>query len=311
MSINVLVTGGTGFVAGRLLPLLVKRPETNVFTSVRKSVEISQVGIYEVLTLDGDTDWSEPLADKDIVIHAAGLAHEPNRDESEFYQVNVLGAVNLARQAAKSGVKRFIFLSSIGVNGGMNTAPFKESDTPNPTEPYARSKWKAEQALREVQQETQMDIVILRPPLIYGPKAPGNFGSLVRWVEKGVPLPLGAVHNQRSLVSIDNLVDLINVCIDHPAAANQTFLVSDDQVVSTTELLRLVAMSMGKSPRLIPVPASVLLWAASLVGKKAKGDKLLGSLRVDSSKARNVLGWEPPFTTKEGLCRCFEYTERS
>jgi len=224
---------------------------------------------------------------------------------AEYRRVNVDGALNLARQAATAGVKRFIFISSIGVNGNINTRPFTEGDTPNPAELYAQSKWEAEQGLWEIQRETGMELVIIRPPLVYGPNAPGNFGSLMRWVEKGVPLPLGAIHNQRSLVALDNLVDLIIACIDHPAAANQVFLAGDGQDLSTTELLRGVARAMGKSSRLIPVPSSLLMLGATLLGKKAVAQRLLGSLRVDISKARNVLGWEPPISVEEGLRRCF------
>jgi nucleoside-diphosphate-sugar epimerase len=203
-------------------------------------------------------------------------------------------------------VKRFLFISSIGVNGNINTRPFTEDDEPNPAEPYALSKWEAEQGLWEIQRETGMEVVIIRPPLVYGPNAPGNFGSLMRWVEKGLPLPLGAIDNQRSLVALDNLVDLIITCIDHPAAANQVFLAGDGEDLSTTELLRGVARAMGKSAHLIPVPPSLLMLGATLLGKKAVAQRLLGSLQVDISKARRLLGWQPPVSVEEGLRRCFD-----
>ncbi len=223
----------------------------------------------------------------------------------EFRKVNVDGTLALARQAAAAGLSRFIFISSIGVNGNINTRPFTENDNPGPAEPYAQSKWEAEQGLWEIQRETGIDIVIIRPPLVYGPEAPGNFGSLVRWVERRMPLPLGAIHNQRSLVALDNLVDLIITCIDHPAASNQVFLAGDGQDLSTTELLRGVAKAMGKPSRLIPVPATLLMQGATLLGKKPVAQRLLGSLQVDISKARSLLGWEPPVSVEEGLRRCF------
>jgi nucleoside-diphosphate-sugar epimerase len=220
--------------------------------------------------------------------------------------VNVAGTLNLAAQASEAGVERFVFLSSIGVNGNANTSAFSETDLPRPEGDYAQSKLEAEQGLWDIQRRTGMEIVILRPPLVYGPDAPGNFNSLVRWVQKGVPLPLGAINNKRSLVALDNLVDLIITCIDHPAAANQVFLAGDGQDVSTTELLRGVGQAMGKPARLIPVPAGMLTFGAGLLGKKAVAQRLLGSLQVDISKARNLLGWEPPLSVEEGLRRCFD-----
>jgi len=222
----------------------------------------------------------------------------------EYRLVNVDSTLNLANQAAEAGVKRFIFISSIGVNGVINTQPFTEDDTPNPVDFYAQSKWEAEQGLWEVQRETGMELVIIRPPLVYGPNAPGNFGSLMRWVNKSIPMPLGAIHNKRSLVAVDNLVDLIITCIDSPAAANQVFLAGDGEDLSTTELLRGVAKAAGVSSRLIPVPATVLMFVASILGKKAVAQRLLGSLQVDISKARDLLGWTPPLSVEEGLRRC-------
>lgn len=225
---------------------------------------------------------------------------------AEYRRINTNVTLELAKKAAQAGIKRFIFISSIGVNGNVNIRPFTAEDQPNPAEPYALSKWEAEQGLWQIQQETGMDVVIIRPPLVYGPGAPGNFGSLVRWVKKGVPLPLGAIHNKRSLVGIDNLVDLIIRCIDHPAAANQVFLAGDGEDLSTTELLRGVGEAMGKPARLIPVPAGLLQLGATLLGKKAMAQRLLGSLQVDISKTCEMLDWKPPYTVQEGLRRCFE-----
>lgn len=245
-----------------------------------------------------------------MLIHAAARAHIM-KDEvadplAEYRRVNVEGTLNLACQAVAAGVKRFVFISSIGVNGNISTRPFRVDDQPNPAEPYAQSKWEAEQGLMKLAAETSMEVVIIRPPLVYGPDAPGNFGSLVRWIEKGVPLPLGAIHNKRSLVGIDNLVDLIIHCLDHPAAANQVFLAGDGEDISTAELLRGVGRAMGKPARLIPVPAGLLQFGATLLGRKAMAQRLLGSLQVDISKTRELLDWKPPYTVEEGLRRCFE-----
>jgi len=231
---------------------------------------------------------------------------------AEYRRVNVDGTLNLARQAATAGVKRFIFISSIKVNGEQTPLgqPFTAEDTPAPEDAYGISKWEAEQGLLQLATETGMGVVIIRPPLVYGPGVKGNFANMIKLVAKGLPLPLGAIHNLRSLVSVDNLVDLIITCIDHPAATNQVFLAGDGQDLSTTELLRGVARAMGESSRLIPVPSSLLMLGATLSGKKAMAQRLLGSLQVDISKARHLLGWEPLISVEEGLRRCFEYQEK-
>lgn len=306
--IEVFLTGATGFIGGRLVETLTNEG-LEVTCAVRREGAVVPATNTAVGSLDIESDWSSALQGVAVVIHAAARAHIMEEGCSnpldEFRKVNVAGTLNLARQAAQAGVKRFIFISSIGVNGNINTYPFTEHDEPNPAEPYAQSKWEAEEDLWEIQRQTGMELVIIRPPLVYGPNAPGNFGSLMRWIEKGVPLPLGAIHNKRSLVALDNLVDLINTCINHPAAANQVFLAGDGQDVSTTELLRRVGWAMGKPARLIPVPAGMLMFGAGLLGKKAVAQRLLGSLQVDISKARNLLGWEPPVSVEEGLRRCF------
>ena len=307
---KIILTGASGFIGRRLATALQSKPDVNLTSAVRRVIELPAAHIVAVQGLDANTDWSTALIHQQVVIHAAARAHIMKDEEadplSEYRRVNVGGTLNLARQAAAAGVQRFIFISSIGVNGNINTQPFTVDDIPNPAELYAQSKWEAEQGLREIQRETGMELVIIRPPLVYGPDAPGNFGSLMKLVAHGVPLPLGAIHNRRSLVAVDNLVDLIITCIDHPAAANQVFLAGDGEDLSTTELLRGVARAMGKPSRLIPVPASLLMLAATLLGKEAVAQRLLGSLQVDISKARHLLGWEPPITVEEGLRRCFD-----
>ncbi|QGG80629.1 NAD-dependent epimerase/dehydratase family protein [Litorivicinus lipolyticus] len=310
---NVLITGANGFVGRYLCNDLSEHFKLRC--SVRNSVAVGD-GMFAVGDIDGSTDWSGALAEVDAVVHTAARTHIMDELSSDplakYRRVNVDGTLNLARQAAEAGVKRFIFISSIKVNGEQTPLgqPFTAEDTPAPEDAYGISKWEAEQGLHQLACETGMEVVIIRPPLVYGPGVKGNFSSMIKLVAKGLPLPLGAINNQRSLVAIDNLVDLIITCISHSAAANQVFLAGDGQDLSTTELLRGVARAMGKPSRLIPVPASLLMLAATLLGKKSVAQRLLGSLQVDISKARHLLGWEPPITVEEGLRRCFEYQDK-
>ncbi len=309
---NILLTGATGFLGKRLVGQINRQGAHALTCAVRRSGS-AECG-HEVL-VDGlhvDADWSSALGGQpQVVIHAAARAHimkdEVPNPLAEYRKVNVEGTLNLARQAAKAGVSRFIYISSIKVNGEQTPLgkPFTADDVPAPEDPYGVSKLEAETGLREIASETGMEVVIIRPPLVYGPGVKGNFASMIKLVEKGLPLPLGAIHNKRSLVALDNLVDLIITCINHPAAANQVFLAGDGQDVSTTELLRGVGRAMGMPVRLIPVPAGMLMFGAGLLGKKAVAQRLLGSLQVDISKAHNLLGWEPPLTVEEGLRRCF------
>ncbi|CAN0591406.1 unnamed protein product, partial [Ectocarpus sp. 12 AP-2014] len=243
------------------------------------------------------------------IVHCAARAHimqdEVADPLAEYRKVNLEGTLNLARHAAEAGVKRFVFISSIKVNGEQTPLdrPFTEDDTPAPEDPYGVSKFEAERELQQLAADSALELVIIRPPLVYGSGVKGNFASMVQLIKKGLPMPLGAVHNKRSLVGLDNLVDLIVKCIDHPAAANEVFLAGDGNDLSTTDLLRGVARAMGKPARLIPVPAALLMFAASVLGKKTMAQRLLGSLQVDISKARQVLGWQPPVTVEEGLSK--------
>jgi nucleoside-diphosphate-sugar epimerase len=262
--------------------------------------------------IDQHTDWSAALKNQQVVVHTAARAHIMDDQAEEplaaFREVNVAGTLNLARQAAGAGIRRFVFISSIKVNGEQ-TAPgscFMAEDSPAPEDPYGISKLEAEQGLQQIALETGMEVVIIRPPLVYGPGVKGNFASMIKLVEKGLPLPFGAIDNRRSLVGLDNLVDLIITCIDHPNAANQVFLVSDGEDLSTSGLLRRVAKAMGKPSRLISVPAGLLQLGATVLGKKAVGQRLLGSLQVDISATRERLDWTPPVSVDEGLRRCFE-----
>jgi len=313
---NLLLTGATGFLGRRLAEALQSRSELKLTAVVRRRVEILGARIVEVRGLDADTDWSTALTNQQVVIHSAARAHimkDAVADPlAEYRRVNVDGTLNLARQAAQAGVKRFIFVSSVKVNGEhTGDKPFGHLDLPAFQDPYGQSKFEAEQGLREIAGQTGTEVVVIRPPLVYGPGVKGNFKSLLALTMRRLPLPLGAIQNRRSLVALDNLIDLIITCIDHPAAANQTFLVSDDQDLSTTQLLRLLGQAAGKPARLIPVSSRVLQPCARLIGKKSVADRLLGNLQVDVTHTKETLGWTPPISVEEGLRRCFEPTDKT
>jgi len=303
---SVLVTGANGFV-GRALTIALLQDTFKVAIGIRQSATDLFKGVeqYETGNISSSTDWSQPLQNIDVVIHLAGRAHVLNDGAieplAEFRKTNTIGTLNLAKQAVEQGVKRFIFISSIGVNGNNNQKPFTELEQPNPQEPYAISKLEAEQGLLALAEETSMEVVIIRPPLVYGPNAPGNFGSLMRWVNKGIPLPLGAVYNQRSFVALDNLVSFIIHCIEAPKAVNEVFIISDGEDVSTTRLLQKVAVALDKKPRLVPIPVWLMALAARLTGRAGVANRLFGSLQVDSSKARGLLEWQPVITMDEQL----------
>jgi nucleoside-diphosphate-sugar epimerase len=305
---NILLTGSLGFIGRRLHHCLLECGYTVRATSRHIPPHTSPTNdTLAVGNIGPDTQWTDALNGINTVIHTAARAHilkdEVPDPLAEYRKVNVDGTMNLARQAAHAEVRRFIFISSIKVNGEQTQpgVPFSADDTPAPQDPYGISKHEAEQGLHQLAQESGMEVVIIRPPLVYGPGVKGNFATMVRMLERGVPLPFGAVHNKRSLVALDNLVDLIITCIDHPAAANQVFLAADGEDVSTSELLRGVAKAMGKPARLIPVPAGLLMLAATLVGKKAVAQRLLGSLQVDIGKTREVLGWKPRINVETAL----------
>lgn len=263
--------------------------------------------------LASDTDWSEALKNVEQVVHLAARVHVMDDKSSdplaEFRRVNVEGTVALARQAATSGVRRFVFLSSVKVNGEFTEAghPFSADDAPAPEDSYGVSKYEAEQLLRQIAAETGLEVVIIRPPLVYGPGVKANFESMMRWLARGVPLPLAAVTcNHRSLVALDNLVDLIVTCLNHPAAANQTFLVSDGEDLSTAELLKRMGAAMGKPVRLFYLPPTLLKLGASVLKRPGIYQRLCGSLQLDIAKTRQLLGWIPPVSVDEGLRRAAE-----
>lgn len=309
----ILITGASGFVGNGLTRALVEKGQP-VVASVRRLpsqalLQHNKLRWVDVGSINRQTNWQPALQGARILVHCAARVHamrERVADSLTAYRdVNVEGTLNLARQAAAAGVHRFLFLSSVKVNG-ESTVPgsvFFADDLPAPNDPYGVSKMEAEEGLREIAAETGMEVVIIRPPLIYGPGVKANFASLQRAVQCGWPLPLGAVHNKRSLLGLDNLVDFIIVCITHDRASNQTFLVSDGHDLSTTELVRGMAQSAGVPARLLPVPVWALQAGASLLGKGDAVQRLCGNLQVDMSKARSALGWVPPVSVEEGLRR--------
>ena len=308
----ILITGATGFVGKSLVRrLLADDVSRRLVIADRRSGQSWPEQVKSIVTgdLNHTTDWSIALEEVAVVVHSAARVHVMHDTEADpltaFRVVNVGGTLNLARQSAAAGVKRFVFISSIGVNGSQTVGgiPFNEAVQTKPHNAYALSKWEAEEGLMGIAAETKLEVVIIRPPLVYGCKAPGNFGSLTRAVQRGWPLPLGAVHNQRSLIGLDNLVDFVVNCTTHPQAANQTFLVSDGQDLSTTELVRGMARAAGVPARLLPVPVWTLQAGASLLGKGDTVQRLCGNLQVDISKARSLLGWLPPVSVEEGLRR--------
>jgi nucleoside-diphosphate-sugar epimerase len=306
---KILVTGASGFVGQALCSTLVAHGHV-VRAAVRSADSMPSADGLDVVAVGevgAQTDWSAVFAGVDYVIHCAARAHVMHETEADalaaYRAVNVAGTQRLAEQAAALGVRRLVFLSSIKVNGEQTAfgAPFLFSDAPAPEDPYDVSKWEAEQALWAVSAQTGLEVVVVRPPLVYGPGVKGNLLRLLRWVARGVPLPLGAVHNQRSLVGLSNLVDLLLRCAEHPAAAGQTFLASDGQDLSTPQLIRLMAEGMNRRARLLHVPVALLQAGGSLLGKRGEIDRLVGSLQVDNGHTQAQLGWIPPVSVEDGV----------
>jgi nucleoside-diphosphate-sugar epimerase len=304
--LKILITGANGFVGRALCADLIKR-DLAVVAAVREKANIVSGTPLVIGHINSATNWTEALSGVDVVIHLAARVHVMNEVKTdplaEFRKVNVEGTLNLARQAALGGVKRFVFVSSIKVNGEETQSgkPFTTIDTPNPQDAYGCSKYEAEQGLLELATETGLEVVIIRPPLIYGTGVKANFASMIRAVKRGLPLPFGAIKNKRSFVYVCNLVSLIDKCIDHPAAVNQVFLVSDGHDLSTTELLCGSAKALGVRAMLLPAPQKLIELSLAVIGKKSVAQRLCGNLQVDITKARILLGWEPPFSVEQGL----------
>ncbi len=309
---KVLISGASGFIGRRLCAELFRQGQS-VRAAVRclpRSEDLPIIETDETVSIgeiNGDTDWTDALHGINVVVHLAARVHvmKANAADSldELRKVNVDGAWNLARQACAAGVQRFIFISSIKVNGDSTSLmrPYTADDQPAPVDPYGISKREAEDGLRQLADQTGMEVVIIRPPLVYGPGVKANFYRMMHWLKKGVPLPLSAIHNKRSFVALDNLVDLIVTCIDHPAAANQTFLAGDGEDMSTTELLQRLGKELNKPAKLLPMPIWLLKTSAILLGQREMAQRLCNSLQVDISKTCELLGWHPPVSVDEAL----------
>lgn len=309
---NVLITGATGFVGTAVTSKLAVSPDFQVWAGIRESAIALPSGAIplHMEALENPASYTLPSGIS-VVVHCAARVHVM-RDKStdpltEYRKVNVEGTLNLARRAVDAGVKRFIFISSIKVNGEKTAPgrPYMANDPPAPDDPYGISKLEAELGLQALAAETGLEVTIIRPVMVYGPGVKGNFLLMSKLVRKGIPLPLGSIQNKRSLLGIENLVDLIIRCINHPAAANQVFLAADGMDLSTTDLLHGVAKAMGRPSRLISFPASLLRLGAILLGRAEVAQRLLDSLQVDISKTKKLLDWAPPVSVEEGLKRCF------
>lgn len=302
----MLVTGANGFVGQALCEEALVQG-FRVGGATRTACDLNGTENIVVGDLDGFTNWKAALQGVDVVVHLAARVHvmkDTSADPlAEFRKVNVQGTENLARQAARAGIRRLVYVSSIKVNGEGTSGPqgYSECDVPAPEDAYGISKWEAEQALHRVAQETGLEVVVVRPPLVYGPGVKGNFISLLAAVGKGIPLPLAGADNARSLVYVGNLVDALIACATHPAATGQTYLVSDGESVSTATLVEKIAGALDRRSRSFYFPPVLMRAAAALLGRSAQIDRLFGSLRVDDEKIRRELGWVPPYTLEQGL----------
>jgi nucleoside-diphosphate-sugar epimerase len=308
LSRTVLITGANGFIGSALINRLLQE---NVRLSAAVMDECdarhlpAEVKRLIVRPLSENSDYTADLKGIDVVVHLAArvhIMHDTAMDPlQEFRRVNLHGTERLARQAALSGVKRFVFISTVKVLGEETASSYREDTPLDPHDPYGISKAEAESALWRIAGETGLEVVVVRPPLVYGPGVKSNFLRLLETMQRGIPLPLKSIDNQRSLIYIENLVDALACCATHPNAAGQTYLVSDGEDVSTPVLLQRVASALGKKALLFPFPQGLLQLAGRLSGKSVAVERLVGSLQVDSSKIRNDLGWSPPFTMEEGL----------
>lgn len=288
---KILVTGATGFVGRYLINHLSKTDE--VIACVRKKSNLLPSSVQQIVG-NNFFDIAIPK-DTDVIVHLAGIAHNKNNSVDEFKKINVDGTLGLARKALQANVKRFIFMSSVGVNGNStHSKAFTEQDTPNPTNDYTKSKYEAEKALVKLFENTHIDLVIIRPPLIYAHDAPGNFSKLLMLIKLGQFLPFGCTHNQRSFISIENLVSFITTCIYHDTKINETFLIADDEVISTKQLIQCVSSGMGKSMILLPVPTKLLSTLADVTGNVGIFEQLYGNLQIDNRKAKKFFNWHPP-----------------
>ena len=302
---KVLVTGANGFVGSAFCAEAVARG-LSVVAVTRKATNIPNVQIVLLGNIDVNTAWQATLMGCDVVVHLAARVHVMDEHSAKplqaFLDVNCHAAMSLAKQAVAAGIKRFVYVSSIKVNGEFTEIkPFSEKNQANPQDSYAVSKWQAEQALLQLAKETDMEVVIIRPPLVYGPGVKANFLSLLNAVDKSLPLPVGSIVNRRRMIYVGNLVDALITCAIHPAASGQTYLVSDADIVSTPNLIRNLAKALGRRCFVFSFPISILRFLAWLLGKSTAVDRLTQSLQIDNSKICNELKWKPPYTLQQGL----------
>jgi nucleoside-diphosphate-sugar epimerase len=308
---KILITGATGFVGRALFKNLKSKKKYLAHLTTRTNQEELFEGgkVFNIGEIDSNTNWNDALDGVDCIVHCAARAHMTEKKQADLLnacrRINVDGTRNLAKQAVAIGIKRFIFLSSVKVNGEETIASksFKYNDISQPEDAYGISKWEAEQVLLEISKQTELEVVIIRPPLVYGERVKGNFLRLLNLVYKQMPLPFAKINNLRSFIGLDNLIDLIICCIDHPKAGGKTFLVSDGEDLSTPDLILKLSKLMGKSPRLFQFPQLIIQLTARLVGKSLEVKRLLGSLRIDNSYAREILGWSPVLSLDESLAK--------
>ena len=310
---GVVITGASGFIGGALVPKLVQQ-SWPVRVLNRSELPHGRDAAAAPSCTGLSSPNGRPLLNAgDCLVHLAARVHvvseRAQNPLAEFRRVNVNSTIALAQHAAQAGVKRFVFVSSVKVHGEHSVLgrPFTETDSPNPQDPYAVSKLEAEQGLREIAEQTGMELVIIRPPLVYGPGVKANFAALMRAISRGLPLPFGAIQNKRSLVGLDNLIDFIVSCLNHPAASGETFLISDGEDVSTAELVDKMGVALGRPARTLSVPQPWLEWMARAAGKPDIAQRLCGSLQIDITKARSLLKWQPPMTLAQGLQKTAQF----
>lgn len=295
---NIFLTGSSGFIGSKL------KGVQNAFfkMAVRKDTNLRNVHFFSIRSFNSETDWSGAFESIDSIIHLVGLAHSHSFSAVDYQSVNVEGTLHLAREAAKAGVKRFVFVSSIGVNGTSTTdVPFSHVSKENPHNAYAQSKYDAEMGLKKIADDTGMELVIVRPTLVYGPNAPGNFGALTRLINKVPFLPFGLVHNKRDFISVQNLADLLVTCAKHPNAGGHIFLASENETVSIKVFTNSIAKGLNKKIIQLPVPVSLMRLNGKLFCKSAMVEQLLGNLQVDSSNIKEILDWTPPYTMEQSM----------
>lgn len=302
---KLLLTGANGFIGKVLCDSLLANSHEITASFRNNAANRAQINSLIIPSIDGETAWGNTLHGIEVVVHLAARAHVLTESAvkplDEFRKVNTLGTLNLANCAAEAGVKRFVFLSSIGVNGNESIIPFSESSALQPIEPYALSKLEAEEGLQKIAEYMGMEVVVVRPPLVYGSNCPGNFLALLRLIYRGIPLPFGSINNKRSLIGVHNLADFLVQCVEKPEAANKTFLIADDMDISTPKLMRVLAKAMNRPSFLFPMPYQLLHTMTALVGKASVLDKVCGTLQIDSSFARKTLRWTQPLSLYQGL----------